>query len=376
MARRRAGARPRPPRRAPRSSVKPSIVRARVTVVQSSRRTLIPMVRPRRPRRRRPPATSPASRRTTPSSTVASSTSESNVVSLDRDFTARASSTSELSWNCARRTRYGPVRPPKRALRTSGSARCRSATVRDAHRGQALRRLRADPRQAARSGGGEALARLLAAHRHEAGGLAQVAAALRDEAVGPDADRELHAGAALDLGDDPAQDAQRLLDAGEVGVALVDADLLDALEVVADGRPDLLRGRPVGLEVGRDEDGLRAQPPRARGRHRGADPVPAGLVGRRRDDRARPGARDDDGLAPQLGPAQQLDGRVEGVAVEVRDDALGGCRAGGHAMERTSPAGRDRGRAGRYRVTRIDPTPPKPRRSFVAAVRSYSRAPT
>ena len=334
------------------------------------------MVRPRRPRRRRPPATLAGQ----PPDDALQHGGVLDVGVERRLARPRLHRARELDLRAvvelraAHEVRPGPA--AEAGAQDLGVGPLQVGDGRDAHRGQALRRLRADPRQAARSGGGEALARLLAAHRHEAGGLAQVAAALRDEAVGPDADRELHAGAALDLGDDPAQHAQRLLDAGEVGVALVDADLLDALEVVADGRPDLLRGRPVGLEVGRDEDGLRAQPPRARGRHRGADPVPAGLVGRRRDDRARPGARDDDGLAPQLGPAQQLDGRVEGVAVEVRDDALGGCRAGGHAMERTSPAGRDRGRAGRYRVTRIDPTPPKPRRSFVAAVRSYSRAPT
>ncbi len=63
--------------------------------------------------------------------------------------------------------------------------------------GQTLGRLGPDAGDTARRCGGEANARLLAPHGHEPGGLAQVRAALGDQPVGPDADRDLDPGCFL-----------------------------------------------------------------------------------------------------------------------------------------------------------------------------------
>ena len=59
------------------------------------------------------------------------------------------------------------------------------------------------------------------------------------------------------------------------------------------------------------------------GRHGRVHAEAPRLVAGGRDHRARPAAGHDDGLAAQLGPALQLDARVERVAVEVRDDPPG-----------------------------------------------------
>jgi hypothetical protein len=122
--------------------------------------------------------------------------------------------------------------------------------------------------------------------------------------------------------DELAQDAQRLLDARQVGVGLVEAELLDDLEAFADDPPHALGGLLIGREVGRDQDRVGALAQRARRRHRGADAELPRLVGRCRDHRPRPVARHDHRLAAQLGPLDQLDRRVERVAVQMSDDAL------------------------------------------------------
>ena len=83
-----------------------------------------------------------------------------------------------------------------------------------------------------------------------------------------------------------------------------------------------------------------------------------------------PGAGDDHRLALQLGAPDQLDGRVERVAVEVGDDALRG-----HSLTLKGTAGPGRTYV-RYFVTWIGPWPLKPSLRAVAAVRSYSRPPT
>ena len=54
---------------------------------------------------------------------------------------------------------------------------------------------------------------------------------------------------------------------------------------------------------------------------RGLDAEAPGLVARRRDDRARPGAGDDHRRSAQLRPSAQLDRGVERVDVEVGDHA-------------------------------------------------------
>ena len=249
----------------------------------------------------------------------------SNVVSFERDFAGpdSASTTSE-PWKCARASRSRPWRAPKRAASAVLVGLLERADRREADRRQPLGRLGPDagddPQRAAR----QPPARLLAAHRDEALRLLEVGRDLRDQPVRADADRDRDAGAVAHVGDQLAQHAQRLLGVGDVGVALVEPDLLDDRQTLAHQLPDLARLVPVGLEVGRDEDRLRAQPPRLRGGRGRADAEPARLVGRGRDDRARPGAGDDDRLAGQLGPAQQLDRDVERVAVEVGDHTAGG----------------------------------------------------
>ncbi len=65
------------------SLVGASIERARVALVQSARRTLIPIVRPRRPRFASPSQSWRDIRRTTASSSARSETSSSKVVSLE-----------------------------------------------------------------------------------------------------------------------------------------------------------------------------------------------------------------------------------------------------------------------------------------------------
>ena len=119
-------------------------------------------------------------------------------------------------------------------------------------------------------------------------------------------------------------------------------DLLHAVEPLADELPHALGRLAVGREVRRDDDRVRAQPARARGRHRRADAELARLVARGRHHRARSAAGDDHRLARQLRPPQQLDGRVERVAVEVGDDALGpGHNAQAYARRRTGLARRE-----------------------------------
>ena len=58
--------------------------------------------------------------------------------------------------------------------------------------------------------------------------------------------------ARLDRLDQLAQHAQRLGDAGEVGVGLVEPELLHAVEPLGDDLPDALGRVAVGLEVRRD----------------------------------------------------------------------------------------------------------------------------
>ena len=64
----------------------------------------------------------------------------------------------------------------------------------------------------------------------------------------------------------PASRRPVAVEAGQVEVGLVEPDHLDALHLVAQHRHHLARARAVELEVGRQEDRVRAQPPRALGR--------------------------------------------------------------------------------------------------------------
>ncbi len=112
------------------SLVTASSVRARVTVVQSSRRTLIAMLRPRRPRRTSPSASSRDISRIAVSIWATSEMSSSKVRSLDRDLAAPGSvETSDSSSNAARAFKKRPVLLPKRAASRPSSACCRWPSV-------------------------------------------------------------------------------------------------------------------------------------------------------------------------------------------------------------------------------------------------------
>ena len=234
------------------------------------------------------------------------------------------------------------LQPASRALAEAGHERVGVGRLQVGHGvqadlGQALLRARPDALQQPRRLAREAHARLLAREDDEARGLLGVAGRLGHQPRGPDADGDRDAGALADLGHQVAQRAQRLLDRGDVRVGLVDRHVLHrAAEALAHDVPDLLGLRAVGLEVGRQEDRLRAQPPRADGRHRRVHAEAPRLVAGGGHHGPRPAAGDDDRLAAQLGPALQLDARVERVAVEVRDDPPGMLgRLRGQPPERT-----------------------------------------
>ena len=68
----------------------------------------------------------------------------------------------------------------------------------------------------------------------------------------------------LDVREQTPHRRSRRVQAREVEIGLVEADDLDALDVRAHEIHDALGDGAIGLEVGRQEDRLRAQPPRAR----------------------------------------------------------------------------------------------------------------
>lgn len=108
--------------------------------------------------------------------------------------------------------------------------------------------------------------------------------------------------------------------APDVEERLVDADLLDQRRDVRERVHHRRRDLPVGRQVRRDDDRLRAHPPRHRHRHRRVHTERAGLVGGREHDRPLLAA-DDDRPSAQLWPASQLDRGEEGIHVDVQDRA-------------------------------------------------------
>ena len=201
--------------------------------------------------------------------------------------------------------------------------------------GQPRDGLRPDARHEPRRRAGEARARLLAAEHHEARGLLRVGGDLRDELVGADAHRAGDPGRLEDLRHEPAHRRARGEQAAHVEVRLVEPDDLDALDGPAHDLHDPPRDLAVGGEVGRQEHRLRAQPPRARRGHRRAHPEAARLIARGRHHRARPAPRDDHRQPAQLGPAPQLDRDVEGVAIHMGGEQLGGLD--GHCQANLAP---------------------------------------
>ena len=295
---------------------------------------MIAIVRPRRSCLASPSHSSPASRRRTATCSARSATSVGKVVSRDSETAMRSDVIGLSSSKRARAIRYGPRRPPKRSASVSGGVAASCAIVCDPERLEPLGGLRPDPGQQPRREAREALARLLAREHDEALGLLGVGGDLRHQPVRADADRAAEPGVGLDLGDQAAHRGARRVDAREVEVGLVEAGDLDGVDLGAHAVHHALGHRAVGLEVGRQEDRLRAQPARARGRDGGEHAVAARLVGGGGDDRPRAGARDHDGPAPQLGAAHQLDAHVEGVHVQMRHTPL----HAGQATPRPGPA--------------------------------------
>ena len=224
---------------------------------------------------------------------------------------------------------------------------------------QPLLRLRADAGEPAHVEAGEERRLLPGNHDDEAARLARVASDLRDDLARRDSERarEARTGAHRrlhGLGDD-ARLEEVARDLAEVEVSLVDPGLLDGRDDPAHRRPDVPRVLAVERVARPDEDRVRAAADRLGRAHRRMDPEPPRDVVRGRDDAAPLRvAADDERLLAQLGVLELLDGRVERVEIEVRDDA--GNR---HANKRT-----DRGR--RYRE-------PPPRRAGSATARSTRR---
>ena len=167
--------------------------------------------------------------------------------------------------------------------------------------------------------------RLLAREHDEAARLAQLAGDLGQQSVLGDPDRAAEPGLLADLGRNPPHRRLRREKPGQVDVGLVEPDHLDRLSVAPQDRHHLARRLPVGGEVGLEIDGTGQPPPRHRRRHRRVDSGrPTRLVAGRRHNRPRPRPANHHRLPLQLRPPPQLDRRVEGVHIEVRNRAPGG----------------------------------------------------
>jgi hypothetical protein len=111
----------------------------------------------------------------------------------------------------------------------------------------------------------------------------------------------------------------------------------------------------VGLEAWGNEDQIRALAAGGDRGHGGADAEFAGLVTGGGDDSALAAAADGDGAAAEVGVITLLDGRVEGVHVDVNDTAQVGSLRRVWGVYRTVGRGRRRGYRwlivwGRWRV--------------------------
>ena len=180
--------------------------------------------------------------------------------------------------------------------------------------------------------------------QRQAVGLFEVGADFRQQLAGADGYRAGESGGVL----------HRLLDAAcealpVVGqVAQVDVDFVDAaiFDLRCDGRHGRLeqaRVMAVGVEIDRQQDRVRRQFRRLHDAHGGEHAQRAGFVGRGGDDAAAgivaqaekaptavgqqlrllvAAAADHHGQTAQFGVAQELDGCVEGIHVEVSDAAL------------------------------------------------------
>ena len=161
--------------------------------------------------------------------------------------------------------------------------------------------------------------------------LAVVGRELRHELRRSDADGARHADLALDVGPDLRGDLGRGPEqhrgARDVQERLVERDRLHERGVGAQDLAEPVGVGAVRLEIGREEDDVRAQAPGPDGRHGRTHAVLPGFVGRRRDHAARARPADHDRLPGERRILQDLDRRVERVDVDVQD------RLGAHPAE-------------------------------------------
>ena len=154
---------------------------------------------------------------------------------------------------------------------------------------------------------------------------------LREELRARDADGDRQPDLLEDGAAEPERDLARSprdpLEPADVEERLVDRDALDDGRDVVEHAEDGLARVDVGAEAGLDDDRLRAQAPRPRLAHRGADAVRLRLVARGEDD----AAADDHRSAAQARIVALLDRRVEGVEVGVEDrhEHMFACRGAG-----------------------------------------------
>jgi len=115
-------------------------------------------------------------------------------------------------------------------------------------------------------------------------------------------------------------------DLAQVEVALVESGALDGRDDLPHRPPHGLRVVAVEVVAGAGEDGGRAAAQRLGAAHRRVDPEATGDVVRGRDDAAPARvAADDERLRPEVGVLELLDGRVERVEIEMRDDHANKC---------------------------------------------------
>ena len=115
-------------------------------------------------------------------------------------------------------------------------------------------------------------------------------------------------------------------DLADVEVALVHSRLLDRRHDAAHRFPDVLRVLAVERVARADEDGRGATAERLGCAHGGVNPEAArDVVGRSDDAAPARVAADDERLRPEVGVLELLDGRVERVEIEMRDDHANKC---------------------------------------------------
>ena len=230
---------------------------ARVTVVQSSRRTLMPIVRPRRPFAARPGAQLLGHPRELPRASArgrAGRCRRCARATPRRPCARRRSRRRVRSARAGRAPRRGPARSARRArlLGRGATAASVSGRVRPGAR-------RSWARCRARARRGEEAKR---AHACFAGpsttkpaGFSASEATFATSLFGPIPTEHVSCVAGLDLREQPSHRRARRGQALDVQVRLVEADDLDALDVRADEVHHLPGRLAVGREVGRQEHG-------------------------------------------------------------------------------------------------------------------------